>query len=77
LRAQPAPDRDQLLKQWHTVYVKLSRTVGALKFMEEGYRPPIPKKKKSKGAKGGSTKTIVGVVVIAAAAAAVWYFFFR
>jgi hypothetical protein len=76
LRALPMPDRDQLLKSWHTVFVKMSRTVGALKFMEEGYRPPQPKKRK-KAKKGGVGMNAPTIAVVLAAAAAAWWFFLR
>lgn len=40
LRSLPAADRRTLYKDWHTIFVHLSRTVGAFKFLSEGYVPP-------------------------------------
>lgn len=40
LRTIPVADQKNLYKQWHTVFVHLSRTVGAFKFLSEGYVPP-------------------------------------
>lgn len=54
MRNMPEADRRTFYKEWHTSMVYLSRTVGAFKFMSEGYVPPPPKappgsKKKAKG----------------------------
>ena len=50
LRGLPKPDRMALLSTWHTVFILLTRAVGALKFIAEGY---TPSQSGSKGA-GGS-----------------------
>jgi hypothetical protein len=51
IRNMPEADRRTFYKEWHSSMVYLSRTVGAFKFLSEGYRPPEPKAKKGK--KGG------------------------
>ena len=48
LRALPKPDRQMLMYNWHMVFTYLSRAVGALQFLVEGYNPP-PKAAKGKG----------------------------
>ena len=63
LRNLPKVDRTNLLVQWHYVFVFLSRAVGAMQFMTEGYVPPprvkskggsnISELKKGVGGKGG------------------------
>ncbi|MBI1289826.1 hypothetical protein GC173_01090 [bacterium] len=74
MRNMPEMDRKNFYKEWHTSMIYLSRTVGAFKFMSEGYVPPEPKtpgaKKKGKG--GGvpivpiaiGVGSIVAIVVI-------------
>lgn len=57
LRSLPIPDRRTLLKDWHTVFVHLSRTVGAFKFLSEGYIPP-PRKAVSMTGGGHSVASI-------------------
>lgn len=49
LRSLPMPDRRAMQKDWHTVRVHLSRTVGAFKFLAEGYIPPPKKSAASAG----------------------------
>jgi hypothetical protein len=39
LRALPMGDKRNLYKSWHTVFVYLSRTVGAYRFISEGFIP--------------------------------------
>jgi len=69
-RALPPADQRVYYKEWHKSVVYLSRTVGALKFLNEGYRPPPDKKAGAKkgGAKGGKSpaKTMVIVLVVLA-----------
>jgi len=62
LRALPMSDRRAMLKEWHVVFVRLSRTVGALKFISEGYVPQVPGAKKKKG--GPPKGAIIGVVAV-------------
>jgi hypothetical protein len=65
-RAMNDADRRAFTKDWHVSKVYLARTVGAMKFLQEGYRPPEPK---TAGKKGGGKaaakkkKIIIGVVV--------------
>lgn len=66
LRALPINDKRQIYKDWHGAFVRLSRSVGALKFMSEGYVPPVAAKKGSKGTKGGAKKAVIVVAVVAA-----------
>jgi len=40
LRELPRMDRQLLINSWHYVFVHLARAVGALQFINEGYRPP-------------------------------------
>ena len=62
LRNLPKTDRQQLMAQWHQVFIYLSQAAGALQFMVEGYTPPERAKKGSgtdikelkKGAHGGA-----------------------
>ncbi len=74
IRSLPAPDKRALFKEWHGAFISLSRCVGALKFMSEGYIPPPPSKD-GKGGKGKSRKSksggggnkmpmIIGIVVV-------------
>ena len=49
LRALPVGDKRTLYTNWHTVFVYLSRTVGAYRFLAEGFVPLIREKK------GGAT----------------------
>ena len=48
LRNLPPTDKRNIYKDWHSVFIRLSRTVGAFKFMSEGYIPPPPKGKQAK-----------------------------
>lgn len=75
LRGLPLNDRRHIYKEWHTAFIRLSRSVGALKFLSEGYVPPDPTKKK-KG-KGGAVSAIIAVVVVVLLAVvgfAIWLF---
>ncbi|MEQ8822689.1 MAG: hypothetical protein RLY93_20825 [Sumerlaeia bacterium] len=79
LRGLPQNDRLGLYQEWHKVFVRLSRTVGAFKFMSEGFVPADPKKKKKGGKGGGGGKgAMIGVVVavvVLGGAAAVYFLF--
>jgi hypothetical protein len=55
-------DRKTFYREWHRNRVHLARTVGGIKFLQEGYRPPVPGAKKKKK-KGGNVKIIIGVLV--------------
>ncbi|MBI5154880.1 hypothetical protein HZA57_06555 [Candidatus Poribacteria bacterium] len=76
LRALPLNDRRALYKDWHSVFVRLSRTVGAFKFISEGYVPGSAggkkgAKGKGKGKKGGNKTVMIVVVVLVLAGGAV------
>lgn len=45
LRALPIGDKRMLYTNWHTVFVYLSRTVGAYRFLAEGFVPLLREKK--------------------------------
>ncbi len=45
LRALPMGDKRALYTNWHTVFVYLSRTVGAYRFLAEGFVPLVREKK--------------------------------
>jgi len=66
------PVKDQFIfrKEWHQILIYLSRTVGALKFINEGYVPPEKAKAKKKS-KGGGKKVVVVVIVLAIVGAVV------
>lgn len=65
----PPTDKRQLLKDWHKVFIKLSRSIGALKMLSEGYVPEdTTKKKKKKKMDLASLKVPIIVVVVIAAA---------
>ncbi|CAN5259724.1 hypothetical protein BH09SUM1_BH09SUM1_25040 [soil metagenome] len=72
--AIPEADQKKFYNEWHVNMLYLSRTVGALKFMNEGYVPAPPKvagvaKKGAKGKAGGAMmKKVVILIVLAAAA---------
>lgn len=61
LRGLPKNDQKNLRKEWHGVFIKLSRTVGALKFLSEGYVPPAPAAKGKK--KKGASPMVIGIVI--------------
>lgn len=66
-RALPVPDQKHVYREWHISLVYLSRTVGAVKFLNEGYAP-LEKKAGKKGGKGreagGATKWVTIAVVV-------------
>jgi len=80
LHSFPQQERIKVLNNWHSVYVKLNRTMGALEVLDEGYYPRLhrhlisaagsTKKKKKKKAKGegadvmGMIKSFAPVVLI-------------
>jgi len=68
LRALPPADQKVLLKEWHQSFIRLSRSVGALKFLSDGYLPDSMSGKKKKK-KGGAPKGVVIGGVVAALAA--------
>lgn len=55
LRSLPLSDRRGLYKEWHTASVLLSRTVGAYKFINEGYEYVPPKGGGSGAPQGGQS----------------------
>lgn len=59
LRGLPKPDRLVLMANWHAVFVYLSRTIGALQFMVEGYVPP-PRAHKAAGGNISELKAAAG-----------------
>ncbi len=61
LRNIPKSDQKAIRKDWHSVFIRLSRTVGALKFLSEGYQPPPVGGKTKK--KKGPTPMVIGIVV--------------
>lgn len=63
-------DRKVFYTDWHKNRIYLARTVGGLKFLQEGYRPPQPKTKGKKKA-NKKVKTIVFLIIAVAAAAGV------
>lgn len=74
------PDYDQTVfyKQWHVCRVYISRTMGALKFLNEGYVPPVKRRRGKKGVGLQLQKLPWGaIILVAAALAAGWYFFLR
>lgn len=75
-RTIPAQDQKNFYKEWHIILIYLSRTVGALKFLNEGYIPPpkaVPGKKKKK--MSGGKKAAIVIAVLAAAAAGYFFLF--
>lgn len=69
-RSMADADRKKFYKEWHVSLLQLTRTVGALKFMTEGYRPKevVPGGKKGRGGKLPKGKVVVAVVVVAVVA---------
>ena len=61
-RSQPEADRKKFYKEWHMALIYLSRTVGAMKFMNEGYVAP---QKKTAKAKKKFPKALIVVIVLA------------
>lgn len=70
LHSFPQADRIKVLNNWHSVYVKLNRTMGALEVLDEGYYPrlhrhlisgeqPGKKKKRKKAKDGGGAMAMV------------------
>ena len=41
LHQQPASERQSIYRLWHLVYIKLTRTLGALEVMKSGYYPHL------------------------------------
>jgi hypothetical protein len=68
MRNMPVADRKVFYKEWHLSMVYISRTMGALKFLSEGYQPPLPKAAAGKkGKKGGIPKPVLiggGVLLV-------------
>ena len=60
LHAQAPSERHVLYRLWHVVYVKLTRTLGALEVMQSGYYPHLHRERLKKAAvvvaKGPSRK---------------------
>ncbi len=71
-RNLPETDQKAFYKQWHECQVYLSRTVGAFKFLHEGYRPPVKKGAKKKS--GGGNMKMIMIIVIAILVAAGGYY---
>ncbi|MCC5877805.1 MAG: hypothetical protein JJU11_16415 [Candidatus Sumerlaeia bacterium] len=69
-RGMNEADRQTFYREWHRNRVYLARTVGGLKFLQEGYRLPEPKKKKKKKGASKMKMAVIAVVVIIALAAA-------
>jgi hypothetical protein len=83
LRGLPRPDRTAIMAQWHSVFIYLCRSVGALKFIAEGWQPRVKQKgaganisdlKKAAAKKGSDEKSAmlspklwIALVLIAAA----------
>jgi len=65
LRQLPKNDQKALKKEWHGVFIRLSRCVGALKLLSEGYVPPSlgAKGKRKKGGSGSKKGLVIGIVV--------------
>ncbi|MGF1571689.1 MAG: hypothetical protein ACFCU1_01295 [Sumerlaeia bacterium] len=68
----PPADKRQLLKDWHTVFIKLSRAIGALKMLSEGYVPEEATKKKKKK-KAGMAAYAVPAIVVVVIAGGIWF----
>jgi len=64
-RAMPENDQKVYYREWHKSLVYLSRTVGALKFQNEGYRP-VEKlaKGRKRGGKGMPAGVLIAIVVL-------------
>lgn len=54
-RNLPAADQKVFYKEWHVSLIYLGRTVGALKFLAEGYSPPNGVSRPVGGKKGAGT----------------------
>jgi len=69
LRNLPPRDQSGLRQEWHVVFVRMSRSVGALKFLSEGYVPQTAAKgrKRRKGLGKGAIAGIVAAVVVVVA----------
>lgn len=64
MKKLPLSDKRSLVKDWHGVFIKLSRSVGALKMMSEGYLPLDPAKSGKKKSKKGMGKPMLIVIVL-------------
>ncbi|MGI8908748.1 MAG: hypothetical protein ACR2IE_19930 [Candidatus Sumerlaeaceae bacterium] len=51
LRNLPKADKQSLASNWHYVFINLSRAMGALQFLAEGYTPPPRQQKQGSGIK--------------------------
>lgn len=93
MRNLPVNDRRSLFKEWHIIYIQLTRLVGGLEFAQQTGHVPSKTKRGGgeatisglkSGARGvtkkkslGSTSIIAGVIVIGLALGAIYYFFIR
>jgi hypothetical protein len=41
LRNQPSNEKQNIYAMWHRIYIKLTRTLGALEIMQAGYYPHV------------------------------------
>jgi hypothetical protein len=90
LRGLPKADRQNLLSNWHSVFIYLSQAMGVLQFINEGYEPPPRQRKAGTGLKDlkgaaaheGSKKpkktpflkTPLGIVIVLGVIGAAIYF---
>ncbi len=77
-RQLPDYDRTVFYKDWHVCRVYISRAMGGLKFLNEGYVPPRARKAKGKSP-ADQLKNLPWTIIILVAAllGAGWYFFLR
>ncbi len=75
-RNLPEADQKGFYKELHISVIYLSRTVGALKFLNEGYVPPslAKGKKGKKGKKGGKIVPIIFLIALAGGIVGILYF---
>ncbi len=88
LRAMPVPDRRNLYKEWHAIFISLNRVLGATEFVGLGWVPVVIETKTEtsiasiksrlaageKGKRKGKIGILIGVVVLVVAAVAVAFF---